>query len=81
MKNESEFDDWIASRREVEPPAGLADTVMNSLKNRDSTVPVIRLADRLNDSRSARVAACLAGLLVGCLPFVVLAYIAQSPLF
>jgi hypothetical protein len=41
----------------------------------------VRLADRMNASRPARWAACLAALLVGSLPFLFVAYMAQLPVF
>lgn len=79
MPDQSIYDEWVSSRRTADAPRGLTDRVMTALEqrvvHRKHGAP---LADRINESRSARLAACLAALLVGCLPFLFVAYVAQS---
>jgi hypothetical protein len=70
------YDEWIASRRAAEAPRELTDRVMAAVEKR--VVHYVRLADRMNESQPARMAACLAALLVGCLPFLFVAYAVQS---
>lgn len=79
MADEPMYDEWIASRRTAEPSHDLTDQVMAAVEERVQRKRFVRLADRINESRPARLAACVAGLLVGSLPFFFLAYVAQSP--
>ena len=82
MADEPMYDEWIASRRAAEPSCELTDRVMAAVEERDvQRKRYVRLADRMNESRPARWAACLAALLVGSLPFLFVAYVAQLPVF
>jgi hypothetical protein len=72
------YDEWLASRRAAEVPDELIDRVMAAVENRVvQRNHYVRLADRINESQPARLTACLAALLVGCLPFLFVAYAAQ----
>ncbi len=82
MADEPMYDEWIANRRAAEPSRELTDRVMAAVEERDvQRKRYVRLADRMNESRPARWAACLAALLVGSLPFLFVAYVAQSLVF
>lgn len=79
MPDKPMYDEWLASRRAVIVPDELTDRVMAAVEMRVvQRKHYVRLADRINESRSARMTACLAALLVGCLPFLFVAYVAQS---
>ena len=64
------YDEWVASRRTVEPSHDLADQVMAALKDLAEVRPerehILRLADRMNELHPARLAACLAVLIFDC---------------
>ena len=78
MADEPMYDEWIANRRAVAPSCELTDRVMALVEERDvQRKRSVRLADRMNESRPARWAACLAALLAGSLPFLFVAYVAQ----
>lgn len=82
MNDESMFGEWIAGRRAVEPSRDLADQVMAAIEERD--VPrkrFVRLASHINESRPARWAACMAAVLVGSLPFLLVAHVAHLLVF
>ena len=82
MADEPMYDEWIANRRAALPSRELTDLVMAAVEGRDSQRKCfVRLADRMNESRPVRWAACLAALLVGSLPFVFVAYVAQMLVF
>ena len=82
MADEPMYDEWIANRRAAEPSRELTDRVMAAVEERDvQRKRYVRLADRMNEARPARWAACLAALLVGSLPFLFIAYVAQLPVF
>lgn len=82
MADEPMYDEWIANRRAAEPSRELTDRVMAAVEERDvQRKRYVRLADRMNESRPARWAACLASLLVGSLPFLFDAYVAQLLVF
>ncbi len=82
MADEPMYDEWIANRRAAEPSRELTDRVMAAVEERDvQRKRYVRLAGRMNESRPARWAACLAALLVGSLPFLFVAYVAQSLVF
>lgn len=79
MPDEPMFDEWLASRRVAKVPDELTDRVMAAVEKRIvQREHYVRLADRINESQPARLTACLAALLVGCLPFLFVAYAAQS---
>ena len=79
MPEKPRYDEWIASRRAVMVPDELTNRVMVAVEKRVlQRKRYVRLADRINESQPARLTACLAALLVGCLPFLFVAYAAQS---
>ena len=78
MADEPMYDEWIANRRATEPSRELTDRVMAAVEERDmQRKRYVRLADRMNESRPARWAACLAASLVGSLPFLFVAHAAK----
>lgn len=82
MTDEPMYDQWIANRRTGEPSPALIDRVMAEVEERDEQRQhYVRLARQMNESRSARWAACLAAVLVGSLPFVFVAHAAKLLLF
>ena len=86
MDNEPMYDEWIANRRSAEPSRDLTDRLMAAVEKRAPQdrvqhKPYVRLIDRINQSRPARWAACLAALLVGSLPFLVVAIVAELIVF
>jgi hypothetical protein len=77
MADEPLYDEWIAKRRAAEPSPELVDLVMAAVEDRDvQPSGFLRLADRMNNSRAACCAVCLASLLVGILPFLFVAQVA-----
>ena len=82
MADEPMYDEWIANRRAAEPSRELTDRVMAAVEERDvQRTRYVRLADRMNESRPARWAACLTASLVGSLPFLLVAYVAKFLVF
>ena len=83
--DQSPYDDWLASRKAISPSTDLAERVMASLqdshKESSDNPTLLRLVDRIEHSLPARLAACACGLMIGSVPFLFLAYVAQSPLF
>ncbi len=77
MDNKSGYDEWLAGRRAIEPPSDLTDRAMVTVEAGATQRPVARLSDRLNASLPARWGVCIASLLVGCLPFLYVAYAAK----
>ena len=76
--NDSAYNEWLLSRRAVEPSADLARRVMETVEQR--RVPgrkSIHLTDRINASMVSRCAVCAAALMVGVFPFVFVAYVAK----
>lgn len=80
VSDEPVYDEWLAHRRAAEPSCDLADRVMVAVEDRDvhrnedaGREGYVRLAQRLDGSRLARCAACLAAVLVGSLPFLFVA--------
>ena len=79
MPDKPMYDEWLASRRAAKVPGELTDRVMAAVEKRVvHGTHYVHLADRINESRPARLTACLAALLVGCLPFFLVSYAAQS---
>jgi len=81
MADEPMYDAWIARRRAAEPAHDVTGRVVASVEGRAPPRRYVHFADRINESRPARLAACLAGLLVGSIPFFFVAYVAQSLAF
>jgi hypothetical protein len=74
------FEQWLAERRQVSPPAGLADQIMDQVANLERQRRAIwwlRLIQRIEHSRTARWTVCGGALAIGGLPFVFLAYVSQ----
>ena len=74
------YEKWLAERREVSPPATLADQIMSQvaeLERQRRDIWWLRVVQLIEQSRAARWAVCGGALAVGCLPFVVLARAAQ----
>ena len=82
MANEPMYDEWIAHRRAAEPSDELTDRIMAAVEERQVLLNrPVRLADRMNQSRPFRWAACLAAMVVGSLPFLFVAYVAELLVF
>ena len=78
MVNDPMYDEWIADRRAVKPPRNMTDQVMAAVEARDTPDDGhVHLAVGMNESSPVRWAACLAAMLVGSLPFLYVAYVAQ----
>ena len=74
----AQYDQWIASRQAVDHSPDLTDRIMTAVQDRRRHVGVqVQLADRVNESMTARWAACAAALVVGILPFLFVAYMAE----
>ena len=74
------YEQWLAERRDVSPPATMADQIMSQVANMErqrKDIWWLRLVWRIERSRTARWAVCGGALAVGCLPFVVLVRAAQ----
>lgn len=82
MTDEPVYDEWLAQRRKDKPSDDFVDRVMAAVDNKVVRhVRYVRLADRMNESRPARWAACLAASLVGSLPFWIVAHAAKMLVF
>jgi hypothetical protein len=74
------YEQWLADRREVSPPATLPDQIMSQvaeLERERRDVWWLRLVQRIERSRAARWVVCGGALAIGALPFVFLAHAAQ----
>ena len=74
------YEEWLAERRKVSPPATLADQIMSQvaeLERQRRDIWWLRVIQLIEQSRAARWAVCGGALAVGCLPFVVLASVAK----
>ena len=74
------YEQWLAKRRNVSPPAPLADQIMSRVADSQSQQQEIwwlLLIHWIEHSRAARWAVCGGALAVGGLPFFFLAYVAQ----
>jgi hypothetical protein len=72
---DSPYDNWLAERREVSPPATLADQIMSQvaeLERLRRNLWWLRMVQRIEQSRAARWAVCGGALAVGGSPFVFL---------
>ena len=80
----SPYEQWLAERREISPPATLADQIMSQVAEVERLrrnlwwLHMVQLIER---SRIARWAVCGGALAVGGLPFVFLARAAQLGAF
>jgi hypothetical protein len=67
------YEQWLAERRDVAPPATMADQIMSQVANMERQrrdIWWLRLVWRIERSRAARWAVCGGALAIGCLPFV-----------
>jgi hypothetical protein len=74
------YEKWLEDRREVSPPATLADQIMSQvaeLERQRRDIWWLRVIQRIEESRAVRWAVCGGALAIGCLPFVFLARVAQ----
>jgi hypothetical protein len=74
------YEQWLAERREICPPATLADQIMRQvaeLEHQRLDIWWLRLVQRIEHSLAARWAVCGGALAIGGLPFVFLARVAQ----
>ena len=77
---DSPYEKWLAERREVSPPATLADEIMSQvarLERQRRDIWWLRVVQRIEQSRATRWAVCCGALAIGCLPFVFLVRAAQ----
>ena len=82
MGNEPMYDEWLASRRAAKPSPKLIEGVMAKVERQDlQRESYVRITHRINDSRFARRATCVAAVLVGSLPFLFVAYAAHLLVF
>ena len=69
------YEQWLAERRDVSPPATMADQIMSQvakMERQRQDIWWLRLVWRIEQSRAARWAVCGGALAIGCLPFVFL---------
>jgi hypothetical protein len=74
------YEKWLTERREVSPPAALADQIMSQLaelERQRRALWWLRVIQLIEQSRAARWAVCGGALATGCLPFVFLLRAAQ----
>ena len=74
------YEQWLAERRDVSPPATMADQIMSQVANMERQrrdIWRLRLVWWIERSRAARWAVCGGALAIGCLPFVFLLRAAQ----
>jgi hypothetical protein len=84
MAEDRDYEEWLEQRRSISPPCELADRIMSSVSDRETTRRVswlICVAIWVEKSRLARYAACAAALLIGSTPFLFLAHAAQLIVF
>ena len=77
---DNHYEKWLAERREVSPPATLADQVMSQVAELERVrrdLWWLRVVQRIEQSRAARWAVCGGALAIGCLPFVFFARVAH----
>ena len=69
------YEHWLATRREVCPPASLSDEVMSQvaeLARQRNDVWWVQLVERIDRRRAARWAVCGGALAIGGLPYLFL---------
>ena len=80
MKDEQEYQNWLASKQDVQPSTELADQIMNSVAEQqvsERATLLIRASVWLERSRFAPYMACSIALTIGAIPFLYLAHVAQ----
>jgi hypothetical protein len=74
------YDEWLAKRRNVSPPASLTDQIMGhvaKVERQRQNIWWLLLIQSIEHSRPLRFAVCGGALAIGGLPFFFLAYVAQ----
>ena len=74
------YEQWLAERREVCPPANMADQIMGQVAEFECQrqgVWWLRLVERIERSRAARWSVCGGALAIGVLPFLLFAYVSS----
>jgi len=78
------YQKWLTKHRDVSPPTSLTDQVMAGVADIERDVDYQRrgiwclsLIHRIENSRAARWAMCSVALLIGSVPFLFLAYVAE----
>ena len=77
---EERYEQWLSQRREVSPPACLADQIMSQvqeLENQRQQFWWLRLVQRIDRSRAARWSVCGGALAIGGLPFLFFAHVSS----
>ncbi len=80
MKDEQEYRDWLASKQSVQPSIELTDQIMDTVAEQQvlqRATLLLRTSVWLERSRFAPYMACSVALLVGAIPFLYLAHVAQ----
>ena len=81
-ENDPVYNEWRAARRAVEPSPELTDRVMAAVTDRHARPErTAGITHQINNSRLARWTACSAAMLVGSLPFLLVAYVAELLVF
>ncbi|MCA9121773.1 MAG: hypothetical protein H6822_07210 [Planctomycetaceae bacterium] len=84
MPDDSDYEGWLNHRRSMSPSSELLGRIMSAVSHRETARRVsllIRIGLWVEQSRVARCAACAAALLVGSMPFLFLAHVAQLIVF
>ncbi len=84
ISNDELYQRWLDQRRGEQPRGDLTDRVMAAVTQADVGQSTSRLAIALtwiDRSRPRRLAACTGALLVGSMPFLYVAYMAQAFIF
>ncbi len=78
------YNEWLAQRRQELPPPTLSDQIMQrvgEMERHQHAVWWLRLMQRVEHSWVSRWAVCGVALVVGSVPFLYLAYVAQFVTF
>jgi len=78
------YEEWLAKRRNVSPPASLVDQIMSRVANFERQrqhIWWLLVIQRIEHSRPLRFAVCGGALAIGGLPFFFLAYAFQFVTF
>ena len=82
MTNDENYHAWRSHRRALDLPPELADRIMADVHAQSLSGPVTeRMATHANGSSLVPWSACVAALLVGLLPFIFVAYVAELLVF
>ena len=82
MAQNENYEAWLNNRREAEPAPELTDRIMDAISEPSAAVvSSSRFASRINGSSFTRWSACTAAFVVGCMPFMFVAYVAELIVF